>query len=582
MPRTRGSISFRAMTKTLATKEWVALNADVVGYSKLLADDFQRTTTRMEEIRALVTEEVSQGAGTLIDFTGDNFMALFEGATSAVRTAISIASTLALRNEQAPPNQRLRFRMGIDSGSVTQSDGHYFGDSLNVAARIQAIAPEGGLSVSGDVYRSLDEPALRFTPLGSRSLKNIPEPVEVFEFKDLPYDRVGGHDGLSLATPSLAVLPIHTESVAPEVAASAGVIRADMIHRLSRIPQLEVFDTGPDENRLGVPARYVIESGIHTLGDQVRVYAQLIDVTTWNIVKSHRFNAPVSELFSLSEKLAEEIARSLEIDLVVGAPAGLYSELDDPEAIERIYRGWWHLTSLTPEGWKKALDLFESVQESHADQPYGHSLSAFTEWYGVITGVSKEPSESLQKAYDKASIAVEMGDPTGMSAMVMAAVLMSRRKYEEALDVMEGVEIARPTCDATYGIESSLRRYVGDWERAIDLSDTAMRLTGVNKPWYPTIKACSLFMAGQWEQAANVAEMVVEHQPHNLEALLVLAATQAELGLERRAKATAGMIRERFPATDVERWLDQNPYRDSGVVDNWKTALAKAGVLDRL
>ena len=119
---------------------------------------------------------------------------------------------------------------------------------------------------------------------------------------------------------------------------------------------------------------------------------------------------------------------------------------------------------------------------------------------------------------------------------------------EQALEKVDGLEIQRPTCDITYAVEGSVRRYLGQWEKAIDLTDTAMRLTAVNKPWYPTIQACSLYMGGRLEQAASTAEAVLEYQPNNLEALLVLAAAQQEMGLERRARATAELIRDRYPA----------------------------------
>ena len=115
---------------------------------------------------------------------------------------------------------------------------------------------------------------------------------------------------------------------------------------------------------------------------------------------------------------------------------------------------------------------------------------------------------------------------------------------------------------------------------AVDLTDRAMRLTGVNKPWYPTVKACSLFMGGRVEQAASVAEMVLEYQPHNLEALLVLTAAQVELGLDRRARATAELIRERYPSVDIAEWLDRNPYQGKDMVDRWKEDLVSAGAIE--
>ena len=169
-----------------------------------------------------------------------------------------------------------------------------------------------------------------------------------------------------------------------------------------------------------------------------------------------------------------------------------------------------------------------------------------------------------------------------MARAVEASILMSEGRHDEAIAVVEQLEIIRPTCDVTYGLEGSVRRYMGQWEKAIDLLEIAMRLTGINKPWYPTVKACSLFIGGRIEQAASVAEMVLNYQPQNLEALLVLAASQTELGMYRRAKATTEIIRERFPSVDVAVWFDKSPYQIKEVVERWKKDLASAGAIEGL
>lgn len=569
----------------LATKsaEMVALNADIVGYSRLMADDFESTTAAVEETRRLVDEKIDQNRGKLVNFVGDNFMAVFAEAKDAVAAAIAITTQLEASNADLPESRQVRFRMGIDQGEVAISEGDHFGDALNVAARIQGIAPAGGISVSGRVYRALDEPSLRFKSLGKRAMKNIPEEVEVYQFTDLPGDGSGrvGSRSLSLESPTLAVLPIHTEMVDESVQQNAGIIRADLIHRLSRVPQLRVVEAsgepGGGDSEAG--ARYIIESGIHQGGDRVRLYANLVDLTTMNIVKSHRWVATVDEMFDLSERIADEVAQTIEVELIIGEPAGLYADLNDPEAIEDIYLGWYHLTAGTAEGWSRAIELFGRVAESHPEQPFGTVLSAFANWMAASSGWARDPAAALRQAMEQAQVGIDLGDLTGMATTVKAAVLMSQGRGAEALEAIQNAEIVRPTCDVTYGLEGSVRRYLGQWDKAVDLVDTAMRLTGVNKPWYPTVKACSLFIGGRVEQAASVAELVLDFQPNNLEALLVLAAAQEEMGLHRRAQATARLIQERFPSVDVERWLDRNPYQDRAVVERWKEDLVAAGVM---
>ncbi len=562
--------------------DMVALNADVVGYSALVADDLQTTTAVMTDYHHLVRTQVAEHGGTLANFVGDSFMAIFPDAISGLAAAIAIATEVERRNAGVPTARRVEFRMGMDEGPVSFADGNHHGDALNIAARIQAIAPAGGLAVSGRVYQALDEPALRFRAMGRQRLKNIPERVDVYEFADLPTGSQQGTErrSLSLEAPTLAILPVHTEMVDAGVKSAAGMIRQDLVHRLSHLPDLVLIDAPrePDGGPV-TAARYMLECGVHQFKDTVRVFAMLFDVNTMNVVKSHKWTLPVEEMFSASERMAEEVTHSVEVELVVGEPARIYAELDDPEAIQNVYLGWFHLRNDTKEGWQRALELFGNVARSHPDHPYGFVLSGFAWWLGASNGWTEDQDAAFTRAAELAARGGSVGDPTGMAQAVEAAVHMSRGEVDAALARLDHLEIVRPTCDITYGLEGAIRRYLGQWERAVELLDKAMRLTGINKPWYPTVKASSLFVGGRLDEAAALAEGVLEHQPNNLEALLVLAAAQVELGLERRARATSDLIRERFPWIDVEDWLDKTPYQRREIVDRWKGDLVTAGAI---
>jgi len=557
-------------------RDVAALNADVVGYSRLLADDFEATSEAMTVVRTIVEREVGAHRGKLANFVGDNFMAVFGSARDGVQAAIEISRTVEEANAGVPQARWLRFRMGMDHGQVRLSHGHFEGDTLNVAARIQALAHSGGLSVSQSIYFDLDEPALRFRSTGSQRLKNIPELVEVFEFVDLPSDGdiTGGDSSLSLDAPTVAVLPILAEGVDDSVRAGVGMMHADILHRLAAIPELIVIEASGAGGQAGTAARYMLETGVHQFGDTVRAYATLLDVTTMNVVKAHKVSGSASDLLSMSDRLSENVGTAIEVELVVGAPARIYAELDDPEAIEKVYLGWYNLRSDTEQGWQRALALFGEVAQSHSSLPYGWVLSAFTNWVGASNGWVADPQAALLLARDQAKRGRDLGDPTGLAQTVDAAVLMSMGQIDDAIAAMDSVEILRPTCDVTFALEGSLNRYLGNWEKAVEKLDEAMRLTAVNKPWYPTVKACSLFMGNRNEEAVAVAESVLDYQPDNLEALLVLAAAQVELGLDRRSRATATEIRDRFSTVDISEWLDRNPYQDQATVARWKADLA--------
>ncbi len=395
--------------------ELVALNADIVGFSRLIADDLEMTTATMDASRDLVSRIVSDNDGKLVNFVGDNFMAVFADATDAMRAAISITTEIEAMNQGRDASRSFRFRMGLDQGVLTVSGGDYFGDALNVAARIQGIARPGGISVSGRVYRALDEPALRFDPIGRRHLKNIPEETEIYEFADLPIDGNASTDqrSLGLEAPTVAVLPIHTETVDESVRATADILRVDLIHRLTRIPQLRVVDAAaePPPRGSGSTARYLIETGVLQSGADVRIYAKVVDVISMNVVKAYKWTSKAVDLFELSDVLVDEVARVLEVDLIIGEPAGIYAELDDPEAIEQVYLGWYHLTSGTPEGWARSLEHYANVTRSHPDKATGPVLTAYAYWMGVTNGWAQDPDEALRMARQTAQMGRELGIP---------------------------------------------------------------------------------------------------------------------------------------------------------------------------
>ena len=325
--------------------------------------------------------------------------------------------------------------------------------------------------------------------------------------------------------------------------------------------------------------QYMLETGIHQYGEVVRVYAKLVDFAAFNLVFSHRFDTTKDKLLSLSDHIGDEVTRSLQVELIVGEPARIYSDLGNPAAQQDIYKGWFQLTALTREGWERALEYFEKVATSFPDNAVGHALLAFSHWFGAAERIADDPAKHFELAARYARRGIEAGDPTGMSQMVEAANLLSEREFDQALERLEDVQITRPTCDVTYALAGSVRRYLGQWEKSVELLDRAMRLTQVINPWYPTVQACSLYIGRRLEDAASTAEAVLEHQPHNLEALLVLAASQHEMGLDRRARATAELVKERYPAMDVDAWLEAHPYQSPVLVERWRKALQGLGLI---
>lgn len=564
----------------LQRRHAVVLHADIADYSRLMADDEQTTVATVRHYQALVAHEVDEADGTLVNFVGDSFLAVFDDAYAAMRAAVAISGAVRDHNRTLPRTRRTWFRLGLDAGQIViTDDGRCFGDPLNVAARVQAIAEVGGINVTEAVYAELDEPALRLVSLGSRRLKNIPEAVRVYRLAGMREEEDDPTRGRVLA-PRIVMMPTRTSGagVDPWVAEA---LHLDLVKTLGDVPGLTVVDddgsgsggTGP------VAARYYLETHVVGAGDRVRVYATLGEIDTVNRVWSGRWEGRADDLFTLQDTVGADTRRAMEIELVVGEPARLYHEELDAEARDAVYHGWYQLTSGTREGWMIARERFREVARTQPDAVSGHALAAFASWTGAVEGLSSTPADDLEEAARHAARGIELDDPTGLSHLVVAALrLYAGEDLEAALEAAEESLARRPTCDVSFGVLGSVRRYLGEWHAAVQACDRALELSALGRPWFWTVEASAYYVGERYHEAAEIAERVAEHDPSAREALLVLAASQQALGLSRRARATVATLLDRFPDTRREDLARRHPFRDPAILERWDRHLAAAGV----
>jgi adenylate cyclase len=309
------------------------LAADVAGYSRLMGDDERATIATLREYREVFRERIGANGGRVVDMAGDAVLAVFDSASGAVAAATETQGELAKRNEGLSDERRMVFRIGVNLGDIEEADdGTVYGDGVNVAARLEAMANPGGINVSGSVFDSVrSKSGLAFNFLGEQQVKNIADPVRAYRIGE------GGKEMPSLASqranrrklaagivaaivlvalgsvawwltvgekvpqmvtakdkpirPSIAVLPFTNMSDDVEQDYFADGISEDLITELSRFEGLLVIartstfrykgqavDIGEVATALGV--RYVLEGGVRRIGDRVRITAQLIDVET--------------------------------------------------------------------------------------------------------------------------------------------------------------------------------------------------------------------------------------------------------------------------------------------------------------
>src|SRR6266536_1822297 len=264
------------------------LAADVVGYSRLMGANESGTLAALDALRTdLVNPKISEHQGRIVKLTGDGMLVEFPSVVNAVACAVDIQSAMRTRNATEPA-ARIEFRIGVNLGDIIVEDGDIFGDGVNVAARLEGIAPIGGIAVSQSVRdhvgKRLD---LDFEDMGERRLKNIEAPIRVYS---ISVERPSGDVAASVGQekPSIAVLPFVNMSGDPEQEYVTDGITEDIITELSRFHELFViarnstfFYNGksPDIRQVGreLGVRYVLEGSIRKAASRIRVTGQLID-----------------------------------------------------------------------------------------------------------------------------------------------------------------------------------------------------------------------------------------------------------------------------------------------------------------
>ena len=161
------------------------LSADVAGYSRLMGEDEAATLATLTAYREVFAQRIAQHQGRVVDTAGDSVLAMFDSVVEAVRCAVELQQALHARNAALPAARRMAFRVGVNLGDVIeQADGSIYGDGVNIAARLQALADPGGICLSGTAYDQIkNKLPLDFDALGEKSVKNIAEPIRVYRVR---------------------------------------------------------------------------------------------------------------------------------------------------------------------------------------------------------------------------------------------------------------------------------------------------------------------------------------------------------------------------------------------------------------
>jgi adenylate cyclase len=541
------------------------LAADVAGYSRLMGADEEGTHERLKaHRRALVDPKIAEHHGRIVKTTGDGMLVEFPSVVDAVRCAVEVQRGMVERNAAIQADERIEFRVGVNLGDVIAEEDDIFGDGVNIAARLEALAEPGGICVSRVVRDQVrDKLDYTFEDMGEQQVKNIARPVRVYRVRDI------GAANTPLAPtppvlplpdkPSIAVLPFQNMSADPEQDYFAEGMVEEIITALSRIRWLFVIarnssftykGQGVDVKRIGreLGVRYVLEGSVRKGGGRVRITAQLIDATNGAHLWAERFDGSLEDVFELQDKVASSVAGVIEPTLqlaetarVIGRPT---NDLMAYDLYLRAYAMVWSSARQIPE----ALRLLE--QAITRDPRYGPALAwaAFC-CVRLVEAGSEDPKADSLKGADFARRALEVaGDDPGILANAAQALAYFGEDIGAMMDLVDRALTLNPSFARGWHVSGCLRIYAGQPDVAIEHIEVSLRLSPRARVGTSLlIIGAAHFYNRRFDEAVSKLLLPIQEDPSYPQPYRVLAACYAHMGRLDEAREIVRRLRAITP-----------------------------------
>lgn len=568
------------------------LAADVAGYSRLMGDDERATMDMLNACRGVFHEHISDHDGRVVDTAGDSVLAVFDSVVEAVQCGVELQAELGARNAALPTNRRMQFRIGINTGDIiAQDDGTVYGDGVNVAARLQALADPGRICVSETVrLHAKGKLEVAFEDLGAHSVKNISEPVRAYRATIIE-ELLANSSGPSLLDkPSIAVLPFDNLSNDPEQDYFADGISEDLITDLSKVSGLFVIarnsaftykgqavKVSDVSAELGV--RYILEGSVRKAGNRVRVTAQLIDGQTSGHIWADRYDRDLEDIFAVQDELTRTIVSALAVRLTADEEQRITRRgTDNLEAYDCFLKGREVLWILTREANQNARENLEKAIALDANYAASIAMLGFCHVIDYVDRYSGDPEASLAMALELAQRAIVVDDSEPLGYFVLSIVQKWCRDHDAALITANKTIALDPNFVHGYAERGIILHYAGRSEDAVPDLEVALRLDPAYPGLFLHFQAQCYFALGRYQQAEEVLKRRLHRNPHSDVSRVLLAATYGQLGRRQEARAMwdeALRINPQYSLAHKRRLL---PYKNPAEFDHLVEGLHKAGL----
>jgi adenylate cyclase len=578
----------------------------VAGLSRLFPGEDK---ANFADLRAFLTDVIDplipEFDGNIFKHTGDLVLIEFDSVVEATRCAAALRDAASRHNRQVPNEQRLAMRIGINLGDIIAEHGDVFGDGVNIAARLEALAEPGSIFISEMAYHHVaDKLDYEFEDLGPHNLKNIRRPVRVYRMgagiEDQPVDVEDIDEPVAALVEArsdfddrraVAVLPFANFSGDPEQEFFADGITEDIITMLAgwrAFPVIarnstftykgQTVDVKKVGEELGV--RYVLEGSVRKSGRRVRVTAQLIRADTNHHIMAERYDRDLTDLFEMQDEIVTAIAGAIQPELLKFERERIADRPQQSEDAYELYqRGVWHHYRHTKADNVEAQAYFRRALAIDPKYPQAAAAMAIAVCNAAYLGWAEDVETSYAECYEIAQRAVTLDARYPNAHFALGLVCMWTRRSDRAMAAFQEAIKLNPSFAAAHVLLGQMCLYSGRPEEAIELAEKGIRLSPTDPRlfiWLPAL-AGAHYQLGNYEWAVEIGRKSWTLNRNWPAGLRYVVAGLAELGRIEEAQAALDKLRLlNANLAFVENNL-RRLFTDQAAVDRVITGLRKAG-----
>ena len=587
------------------------ISADVVGYSRLMGRDESGTLARLRGHRQQRLEPtLARHGGRLVKLTGDGALVEFGSAVDALSAAIEFQQAMADANRDQPSETAIIFRIGLHLGDLIVDGGDLYGDGVNVAARLEAEAPAGGIVVSRTVHEAVSgRLKATFDDLGRLELKNIDRPVDAFGVKWEPADwkvELGSVTEPVIAAsptadvplalpdkPSIAVLPFQNMSGDPEQDYFADGLVEDIITALSSFNSLFVIARNSSFSYKGravevrqvgreLGVRYVLEGSVRKAANQVRITVQLIDTSTGVHLWAQRFDGSLEDIFDLQDKITVgvvgPIAPRLERAEIERAKRKPTASLD---AYDYYLRGMADLHGVSKQSTEAALQLFYKAIEIDPNFALAIAMAARCYTLRKTSRWMINPAQETAEAVRLARRAIEVGKDDALALCYAGyALVHSVYELESAAAIIQRAIALNPHLAMAWQLSGTVHAFLGQPEIAIEHATRAIRLSPLDPSLWAMQSSLALayFIAGCYDESSSWAEKAIREGTNFLPPFRMAIASRALAGQQEEARNALRRMLEIDPTARIRNGVERALFRRPQDIARFEDGLRRAGL----